>query len=692
MGTGCRQPHFAREVSTVIVRAVLPLGLAVLAFVPPLCATPPQFRIADKRLQVFASGEVVLQSPVEGLWSIACSWRDGWPADWHHAVPAQTLTQGEWTLLRGELNACGGVWQLEDAYRLESGVIRGLRRFTWKGAQPAKQVTLAVRFEAVADSAQPLLPGILYHGNPSGARSGRVPVSTGQPGEESIYEEHRYPMPFASLELKRGAKLWGAALHTVPSPAPYGNRPDQWWSLGVISTAGATELTLLSGPCASNGKRSVIKGVQRGFMPHADTWLNLEPAAVVEKSFYLEAFPVAREGSAFQQPVRTSIALFQPFFAADLPTIADIVRAKYRYAQTRWRETPDHAIFQKYVDRPQGVMGWTGQAEAPGYALQILAPGLKDPNALAYVQKSLDFLSSATFYDGGFHNWYDLNKKQWYGTEPLNQGQAMLSLARAIAVGRARGRQTAKWEAFLRRACDLHAARILAPGWRPRSTNEASILAPLVKASVLFKSARYRQAALATAQHYAERHLSMREPYWGGTSDASCEDKEGAALAFAGFLELYELTRSPEHLVWARHACDAMLTYTYVWDIPLPAGRLADHRVRTRGWTSVSAQNQHLDVWGALTAPDVYRLGQLDNREDLKRLALVMYRSAGQLIDPYGSQGEQLQQTNYAQLGRDVGLAEMRGGYHETWTVFWITAHFLTGAARFAELGVPVWE
>jgi hypothetical protein len=152
------------------------------------------------------------------------------------------------------------------------------------------------------------------------------------------------------------------------------------------------------------------------------------------------------------------------------------------------------------------------------------------------------------------------------------------------------------------------------------------------------------------------------------------------------------MTHSPEHLAWARHAADVMLTYTYVWDVPMPAGRLADHRVRTRGWTSVSVQNQHLDVWGALTAPDVYRLGQIDGREDLKKLALVMYRSAGQLIDAQGSQGEQLQQTNYAQRGRDVEFSEMRGGYHETWTVFWITAHFLNGAARFAELGVPVWN
>ena len=184
----------------------------------------------------------------------------------------------------------------------------------------------------------------------------------------------------------------------------------------------------------------------------------------------------------------------------------------------------------------------------------------------------------------------------------------------------------------------------------------------------------------------------MVEPYWGGTLDARSEDKEGAALAFAGFLELYESTRSPEHLRWARHAADVMLTYTYVWDVPMPPGRLADHAMRTRGWTSVSPQNQHLDVWGALTAPDVYRLGQIDEREDLKRLAMVMYRTCGQIVDPYGGQGEQMQQTNYAQRGVDLPLHKLRGGYHEDWTVFWITAHFLTGAARFVELGVPIWD
>ena len=69
-----------------------------------------------------------------------------------------------------------------------------------------------------------------------------------------------------------------------------------------------------------------------------------------------------------------------------------------------------------------------------------------------------------------------------------------------------------------------------------------------------------------------------------------------------------------------------------------------------------------------------------------------MYRSCGQLLDPYGSQGEQPQQTNYAQRGEVSDVFALRGGYAETWTVFWITAHFLNAAARFQELGAPVWQ
>ena len=63
-----------------------------------------------------------------------------------------------------------------------------------------------------------------------------------------------------------------------------------------------------------------------------------------------------------------------------------------------------------------------------------------------------------------------------------------------------------------------------------------------------------------------------------------------------------------------------------------------------------------------------------------------MFRSCGQMIDPFGSHGEQIQHTNFAQAGDLSNIYNFRGGYVEHWTVFWLTAHFLNAAGRFYEI------
>jgi hypothetical protein len=668
------------------------LGLLLMG---ALAAGAAELRYAPDtgRVEIVSAGRAVMASPPEGLWSVACGWSEGWPSEWRHARPAAASKSGGWTVLRGEVEACGGRWILEDAYRPAGFTIRGVRRFTWKGLGAAPKVTLSVRFETLEAKATPLLPGILYSGNPSGARSGRVPVYGGKAGEQAIFEEHRYPMPYAFVELDAARGRAGAALHTIPSPAPFGNLKDQWWSLGIQALGnGRTELVLLSGPCASNGRRSVVKAIQPGFKEYDHAWLNLPPAGTIYKEFRLEAFAVEREGSGFARPTATSLEIFAPHYTGDMPPIAEIVRDKYVMAKSRWHDAGDAAGFRKYPDRNYYVMGWCGQAEAPGYALLVLGEGLGDPEARRMATRSLDFLAGAKFYEGGFHTWYDYVKKEWSRHEPLSQGQAMLSFANAIRVGRKGRLDTARWEGFLRKAAEFHATRILAAGWKPVSTDQAFFIAPLVRSFELFGDERFRRAALKAAEVYAARHLDMREPYWGGTLDASCEDKEGAYAALQGFLAVYGTTRDPEHLRWARHANDVVLTYLVVWDIDQPPGRLRDQRLRTRGWTVVSPQNQHIDAFGALIAADVFRLARELRRGDLEQIALLMFRSCGQMIDPWGSQGEQLNQTNYVQRGQADDVFGMRGTYRDDWTVFWITAHFLNAAAQLAEMGVPVWS
>ena len=118
--------------------------------------------------------------------------------------------------------------------------------------------------------------------------------------------------------------------------------------------------------------------------------------------------------------------------------------------------------------------------------------------------------------------------------------------------------------------------------------------------------------------------------------------------------------------------------------------RLADHAFRSRGWTAVSVQNMHLDVYGVLCAPAFWRLGELTGRADYQRVAKLLSVPCGQLTDPWGSAGEQLHQTNYAQHYDVTTLDGVRGDYIENWNVYWISAHFLAAAAQFAEMGVDV--
>ncbi len=635
-----------------------------------------------------------LVMPSEGLWSIATAWKDNWPANWNHAKPQELMEYGGWKILTGTMKLPEGEWHLRDAYRQENGRIKCVRRFEWKGS-PLEKVTLSVRWKVNANSVKAFLPGILYYGNPSGEKNGaqKVPVFHGKPKEAAIFEEHRYPMPFACLEWNDKENYYGAALHTLPSPVQGGNRNDQWWSLGIQTNNDDSELVMLSGPVTYNGQKSVVKALQQTSLPYGETYMNVKSGMVIEKTFYLEVFKAKAKGTAFQRPVHTSIDLFKPFYAGDFPSFDEIIKMKYKFAKSRWIEGANYAGFNMYpeFERQRIVLGWAGQSEAPGYALQVLAEGLGDEGIWEMVQKSMDHICTSPVGKNGFPVRYEVEKDQWEKPDPVSEGQAMNSIAQAIRAGRKNKKvDVAKWEVFLQKTCEIHAKRLLSEDWIPRNTAEAFYISPLLISSDLFQNDLYKKAALKVANYFAARHLDMDEPYWGGTLDATCEDKEGAWGAFQGFMASYEYTKEQQYLDWAQHAGDVVLSYSVVWDIPLPPGRMADHNFKTRGWTSVSPQNQHLDIYGVLIAPAFYKLAQLTNNEDLKRFSKVMYRSCGQMIDHFGSQGEQLLQTNFIQHipGDKIDVRDLRGGYSENWTVFWITAHFLNAAATFKEMGV----
>ena len=656
-------------------------------------STFAQITLQGNRPVFEADGKIVVMAPEEGLWSVAAGWQDDWMCDWRHADPQKVEVVGDWTVLSGKMSFAGGQLILRDSYRqIRTGLVQCVRRYEWTGTETLPHVTLSVRWNMPGERMMPCLPGILYYGNSNGAKVNPeiIPVYEGRDGEFAIFEEHRYPMPFAMLE--NAAEGTAAAIHSVPSPVRGAVLTDQWWSMGVVAKDGSSEFVLYSGPIGYNGRHSVAKALQKKPMRYADTWLDLEPGRIIEKTFYIETYPIEGEGTGFQTPVYTSMDLHRPYDADRFPSFDEIVRGKYNFAKNRWIDLGNGAVgFNMYDSslRKELVMGWCGQADSPGYSLQVLAKRLNDSQISDMVQNSLDFLTTYEINPetGLFPVRFD--GKGYSQGDPVSCGQAMYNFAKAIETARKNKRfDTSKWETFLKKACDAASSRILSENWNPRSTAEGFYIAPLAISSKLFRNKTYREAAEKAAQLYADRHLAMNGCYWGGTLDATCEDKEGSWAAFQGFLEMYERFRDEKYLNWAKHAMDVCLSYVVVWDIPLPAGRMADYNFKTTGWTVVSAQNQHIDVYGVLFAPEVYKMGRYLHDDRLCSLAKVMYRSCYQLTDAYGSQGEQLQQTNFAQRGDMSDVYRLRGGYAERWTVFWITAHFLNAAARFEEMGV----
>lgn len=640
------------------------------------------------------NGNKLLTTPEEGLWSIATEWQQDWMGGWKHARPEKMEQSGEWMIVSGKMVFPQGTLLLRDAYREEDGKVRCRRRYEWQGKDTLPHVNLSVRFRLKGERMQAFMPGILYYGNKNGAKVNPnvIPVYSGTPGEFAVFEDHRFPMPFAMLE--NAAEKYVAALHTTPSPVRGAVLDDQWWSMGVEAGDGYTDFVLYSGPIGYNRKHGVAKALQFSSMPYTQTYIDMEPGRVIEKEFCLELYEIEREGTGFQRPLYTSLDLYKPYDAESFADYHTIVKEKFRFAKNRWIDFGKGMEGFNMYDLSQGksiVMGWCGQADSPGYALQLLEKELGDKDIPSMIQRSMDFLSTypvdaeTGMFPVGF------NGKEFYGGDPVSCGQAMYNFAKAIVQARKTKRfKIGKWETFLRKCCDGQSRRILKGDWNPHSTAEAFLIAPLAIASDLFGETAYRQAAEKAAKTFAERHLKMNGCYWGGTLDATCEDKEGAWAAFQGFLELYELEHTDEYLQWAKHAMDVCLSYVVVWDIPLPAGRMADYHFRTTGWTVVSPQNQHIDVYGVLFAPEVYKMGIYLKDDRLKKLAKVMYRSCFQLTNAYGAQGEQLQQTNFAQHGDMSNVHKLRGGYSEGWTVFWITAHFLNAAAKFKEMKVEL--
>ena len=153
--------------------------------------------------------------------------------------------------------------------------------------------------------------------------------------------------------------------------------------------------------------------------------------------------------------------------------------------------------------------------------------------------------------------------------------------------------------------------------------------------------------------------------FYGDTLDADSCDKEAGIALLDLMLGAWNLMKDERYLLWAKKAARFVLSWIWQEDCWLapdsPMGRRGFH---TRGMTSVSIANQHLDFYGMLIALSFERLFQATGDSFWHAQAVLMEHACRQLVateqdllgrgeEYYGWQPEQMNHTDWDYFDRE---------------------------------------
>jgi hypothetical protein len=594
----------------------------------------------------------------------------------------------------------------------------------------------------VGDDPRTLLPGIIYNGNVGTYPTAPVPRLLPVPNAKGVYEEHRYPVPFVNLESTVARRRIYASLLTIPSKVPQGHLgDDQWWSLGLEWRWGGTvDLLSISGAVATNGMNSMVYGNLNGFDPYEHAYIDVQGETTFEKTFYIDCGIAPRVGYAFRETLLKALQIFKPYDTPHL-TMKETMGLKLEYASDLYIEQadgtagfplwpPDHAGRQNPY-KPF-MYGWLGDNLAVAYGLLAAGERTKNQNYWRMGVNTIQFFvdhvrrdtpgllfgdyyyTERTWIPGRFWN------VPWPNSVAARQlGESLEQLADCTLWAKAHHMAEAdRWQKLLVEAGNFLVTTKRYKGMFPRSwypdgqavgweegkiptaaeitAAGALLVSPLVKASQLTGDKRYLETAeLALRAYYEAFGRDLQVSYLGCDLDAAAQDK-GAGWAFMhAALAVYEATKQPEYLDWARDAADWTLTWYVMYDMQLPPTSPLHGFVNTIGWTGISVQNEELDCFGQFLAPDYYRLGKYLGDPRYEDLGRTMFYAPTQAIARPGAMfgvktpGMELEHFNH------TNCTYIRNGAWRgpSWSegLLWILAATLYDGAKMAELGAVQW-
>ncbi len=227
------------------------------------------------------------------------------------------------------------------------------------------------------------------------------------------------------------------------------------------------------------------------------------------------------------------------------------------------------------------------------------------------------------------------------------QSEAVYAVLHYLAYERSRGRKHKEWEQKMRTLLDAMLSLQQADGHFPRKYRDdgsavdasggstPSATSTLVMGYKFFKDKRYLKSAKLTVE-YLEKNIISKSDYFSSTLDANCEDKEAAISAVTATYYLAMVTKNKErehYVALCKQAAYFALSWYYLWDVPFAPGQmLCELDFKSRGWSNVSVENNHIDVFVFELAHIVKWLAQQTGEQRFDTMHDLIHTSLCQLL------------------------------------------------------------
>lgn len=256
------------------------------------------------------------------------------------------------------------------------------------------------------------------------------------------------------------------------------------------------------------------------------------------------------------------------------------------------------------------------------------------------------FTPAGYFYDAvNFNQGFPPREKVVHSIR--QQSEAVYAILLYLKYEKSQGRRHPEWEKRIRTILDGFLTLQKSDGSFARKYHDdgtdidgsggstPSATSALVMGYRYFGKKQYLEAAHRTVD-YLEKNIISKSDYFSSTLDANCEDKEAAISAVTATYYMAAVTKGKErqhYIDLCQQAAYFALSWYYLWDVPFAQGQMhGDLGLKTRGWSNVSVENNHIDVF-VFELPHIVKwLGeQLGNKRFLQ-MHDVIFTSLGQLM------------------------------------------------------------